>query len=326
MNTATADLPDILEDRELTAVASASALYDRWERQHWAVAELQIAVDRPAWEALPELLRREMHRPIAELLTGETAVTETLTPLVDFAPRLDQRIFLTTQLADEAQHVQFFSAYQREAIDEPSDPSSSADDAFGRAFYPGLRRATLAVRETGGDQGAWYEALAHYHLVTEGVLASAALRSLLRLLRRVDRFPRLAAGLVEVARDESRHVQFGLGAAQAGVADGFGDRIAAAYLTASAAAVQVLVNPGTLIELPSLAFAAGIRDGQVHEQWDFARRKMLRNLSVIGLQSHSETAAAEWDRASRAAVGQYRDNFGREHPLARTLDPIRASA
>ncbi|MHB1567586.1 MAG: ferritin family protein [Solirubrobacteraceae bacterium] len=299
--------------------AAPELLFDRWETETWSVPALRLGEDLPIWTELPAFARTELTGVLEQLLTGETCVTETLTPLIELAPNVDQQLFLATQLADEARHVRFFRAYRCEVV---GLPGAGDGDAYGRHFAPTLKAATRAVREHPEDCGRWYEALAHYHLATEAVLAATALRSTLRMIRRMDVLPRLLAGLVHVARDESRHVQFGTGAVQAGVDAGYGDRIADCYLTAVELAARVIIDPERRIEFPPGAFAKPLRQAQLHEQWDFARRKMLRNLAATGLQSHSASAADAWIGATRLALDDYHTLWETEHPLAAAVGNV----
>jgi ribonucleoside-diphosphate reductase beta chain len=312
-----AEVLEVEPGEHRVGTAGPELLFDRWEAEGWSVPGLRLGDDLGSWAGLTEFAQAELTGVLEQLLTGETCVTETLTPLIDFAPDFDERLFLTSQLADEARHVRFFQAYRREVL---GAGQAVAEDAYGRYFAPALEAATSAVRERPGEEGRWYEALAHYHLVTEAVLAATALRSTLRMLRRMEVLPRLLAGLVHVARDESRHVQFGIGAAQAGVDAGYGDRIATCYLAALGLAARVIVDPQRFVEVPSVAFARPLRQAQVHEQWDFARRKMLRCLSATGLQAHSSSAADIWMGATRAALEEYRAHWAADHPLAAALE------
>ena len=299
------------------ATAAPKLLFDRWEAEAWSVPDLRLEEDVHSWSGLTAFARTELGGVLEQLLTGETCVTQTLTPLIDFAPDFDQQLFLTTQLADEARHVRFFGAYRREVL---GLADAVEEDAYGRYFAPALDAATKAVRERPDDEGGWFEALAHYHLVTEAVLAATALRSTLRMLRRTEVLPRLLAGLVHVARDESRHVQFGIGAAQVGVDAGYGDRIAACYLTAIELAARVIVDSQRFVEIPPVAFAGPLRQAQIHEQWDFARRKMLRGLAATGLQAHSAAAADAWMNATRQGLDEYRELWSADHPLSSALE------
>ncbi|HEX2646024.1 MAG TPA: ribonucleotide-diphosphate reductase subunit beta, partial [Candidatus Dormibacteraeota bacterium] len=95
-------------DRLLAHDVDASSLYRRWERQQWAVSELDLTRDIADWETLPPGIRLVMQNTMTLFFIGEQAVTDTLAPLLHAAPFEDERIFLATQIADEARHTVFF--------------------------------------------------------------------------------------------------------------------------------------------------------------------------------------------------------------------------
>jgi ribonucleoside-diphosphate reductase beta chain len=60
------------------------------------------------------------------------------------------------------------------------------------------------------DPVAFVEAVVTYHLIIEGYLALGGQRNTLRLLRKIGILPGFVAGFTAVARDESRHIGFGV--------------------------------------------------------------------------------------------------------------------
>jgi ribonucleoside-diphosphate reductase beta chain len=208
-------------------LANSADLYRRWERQQWAVAQVDPARDAPTWSALSPFSRDQMLGSLGELEVGEVTVTHTLGSLIDAPPTEDDRIFLCTQLADEARHVRFFQTYLEDGCRTSLDSVEEGAD-YAEVFTPELTRATDAVRADQQDREAWYRALVYYHLITEGVLAATALRTTRFLARRL-KLEALEEGLTNVTRDESRHVSFGLRAAQDGVAGGFGQVVGDAH-------------------------------------------------------------------------------------------------
>lgn len=319
------EISDVVEvgQEELVSLRSPRDLYTRWERQHWSVEQLAAGGERERWLGLRRFVRDELCGTMAELHDGEVCVTETLTPLIDFAPRPEQRLYLATQIADEARHVRFFETYLAEVVGSEwgSGQRAAAGSPYSVVFEPALRQATLAVRERPGDPGSWYTAIVYYHLVTEGILAATALRSTLELLRAMDSLPVLSEGIVNVARDESRHMSFGLGSAREGVRRGYGDRVAEAYLHAIGLAAQVLVGPDRHTPRPIFAVARAARARQFEGQWTFARTKMRRNLRVAGLGFIEAEACADWDAACTQALDAYASQWGEEHP-ARGATPV----
>src|SRR5256714_5580894 len=103
---------DHLLGREITA----DSLYRRWETEQWAVSELDFARDKKAWAALGEGLQLAYRRTMTLFFIGEQAVTDTLSPLLFAAPLEDERIFLATQIADEARHTVFFQRFFAEVL------------------------------------------------------------------------------------------------------------------------------------------------------------------------------------------------------------------
>ncbi len=301
---------------DLPAVRSAEALYTAWEEQHWSVGALPFAEDAAGWNELSSFWRDELLGAIRELHAGEVAVTETLTPLIDFAHTPADRNYLCTQIADEARHVAFFDAYL-EAVGAIADVRAAADLAtYQDVFEPALRRATGAVREEPADPGRWYAASVHYHLVTEAVLGVTVLRSTRQFARRVRvELPALEQGLTNLARDESRHISFGLASARRGVADGHGEPILEAYTAAIKLAARVLVGPDRRSAAPVVPAALRARAAQIEGQWGVARDRVARNLGLIGLEDAVDGVVTAWDEAREAALDDYEATFGAPHPV-----------
>ena len=90
-------------------------LYQLWERQHWRVQDLDFTQDRIDWhERIPEEERFQRMYGLSSFFIGEQKVADELGPMMRAAPTEDMRIFLATQIADEARHVQFFNRFYEE--------------------------------------------------------------------------------------------------------------------------------------------------------------------------------------------------------------------
>lgn len=205
-------------------------LYNRWERQQWATQDLDFALDAEHWAAMTgqmEGIRAELQHTFTLFFIGEQAVTDTLSPLVHAAPDEASRIFLSTQLVDEARHAVFFNRFFDEvvgirggltpAIEALSDQKVGG---FRKIFDEDLVASTEAVRLAPDDYGAWVEGITIYHLIVEGMLALTGQKYLLGFVRTMGILPAFYAGFTAVARDESRHVNFGVRALmEAGIRD-----------------------------------------------------------------------------------------------------------
>jgi ribonucleoside-diphosphate reductase beta chain len=133
------------------------------------------------------------------------------------APTEDQRIFLGTQIADEARHVRFFERFYREVgvleSDELSqmltETSEHLNDNFSRLFDEMLKRRTDRLAAEPEDTEALVEAITLYHMVIEGMLALTGQHFIMDYNEREDTLPAFVEGFQNVARDEHRHVAFG---------------------------------------------------------------------------------------------------------------------
>jgi ribonucleoside-diphosphate reductase beta chain len=204
-------------DRLIGPDIDSSSLYRRWERQPWAVSDLDFKQDRTDWLSLPEGIRQVMQHTMTLFFIGEQAVTDTLAPLLHAAPREDERIFLATQIADEARHTVFFQRFFEEVLGVGGGLHAALDainpratEGFRRIFEHQLREAMDLVRREPANDRAWIEGVVTYHLIIEGYLAITGQRSLLRTLKNVSLMPGFRAGFTSVARDESRHIGFGV--------------------------------------------------------------------------------------------------------------------
>ncbi len=93
-------------------------LYRRWERSNWRATEIDFSVDRDHWrERFSDLERRAALWNYSMFFHGEDAVTDDLTPLIDAAPREEQKYFLATQQVDEARHAVFFNRFMHEVVE-----------------------------------------------------------------------------------------------------------------------------------------------------------------------------------------------------------------
>ncbi len=100
-------------DQGQVNLLSYRQLYELWERQQWQTQAIDFAQDREDWwgsrrRALPAHVRAQL------VLHREQKVAEELGPIMRAAPTEEMKIFLCTQIADEARHVQFFNRFYEE--------------------------------------------------------------------------------------------------------------------------------------------------------------------------------------------------------------------
>ncbi|HWO46600.1 MAG TPA: ribonucleotide-diphosphate reductase subunit beta, partial [Solirubrobacterales bacterium] len=217
---ATAD-PALNEAADRTSeikLLSYAELYDLWERQQWQTQELDFSRDREDWhERISEEERFQRMYGLSSFFIGEQKVAEELGPIMRAAPTEEQRIFLCTQIADEARHVRFFERFYREVGVLESDElsqmleqtSEHLNENFGRLFDEMLKQRTDRLSAEPEDAEALVEAVTLYHMVIEGMLALTGQHFIMDYNESQGTLPAFVEGFQNVARDEHRHVAFG---------------------------------------------------------------------------------------------------------------------
>jgi ribonucleoside-diphosphate reductase beta chain len=205
-------------DRGQAQLLSYRDLYLLWERQQWATQDLDFSQDRIDWhEKFDEDERFQRMYGLSSFFIGEQKVAEELGPIMRAAPTEDQRIFLCTQIADEARHVRFFERFYQEVGVYESDQLSSLleqtsehlNDNFGVLFDEMLKSKVDRLAAAPDDTEALVEAITLYHMVIEGMLALTGQHFIMEYNTNEGVLPAFVEGFQNVARDEHRHVAFG---------------------------------------------------------------------------------------------------------------------
>ncbi len=205
-------------DRGEANLLSYRDLYALWERQQWAVQDLDFAQDRVDWhERIDAEERYARMYGLSSFFIGEQRVTAELGPMMRAAPSEDMRIFLSTQIADEARHVAFFDRFysevgvlQAEGLDERLvETSEHLNPEFGVLFDELLKRRVDRLAVEPEDTETLVEAVTIYHMVIEGMLALTGQHFIIDYNEREGTLPGFVEGFTNVARDEHRHVAFG---------------------------------------------------------------------------------------------------------------------
>ena len=212
-------LQDPAGARKPVKLLSYGELYNLWEKQQWLTQDLDFSQDRIDWhERIPEEERFQRMYGLSSFFIGEQKVADELGPIMRAAPREDQRIFLSTQIADEARHVRFFDRFYSEVgVLEGADglgerlraTEVNLNDDFGRLFDGMLKERVDRIAAEPEDLVALVEAITLYHMVIEGVLALTGQHFIISYNEDQGTLPAFVEGFSNVARDEHRHVAFG---------------------------------------------------------------------------------------------------------------------
>jgi ribonucleoside-diphosphate reductase beta chain len=127
------------------------------------------------------------------------------------------RLFLCTQIADEARHVAFFDRFYSEVGVLEADTLPGRLDETSEHLNPDFtvlfdellhERVDRLAREP-EDLTTLVEAVTMYHMVIEGMLALTGQHFIIDFNERAGTLPAFVEGFTNVARDEHRHVAFG---------------------------------------------------------------------------------------------------------------------
>lgn len=209
-------------DRREYATTSARGL--RWESVPmrlfakarrlgiWDPSTFDFSQDRTDWQALTDLERDFMLRLLAQFQAGEEAVALDLLPLIMAVARdgqVEEELFLTSFLWEEAKHVVLFRRWLDEVAEIKQDLHHYLGPNYRTLFYEELPRS-LQRLATDTSREALAEASVTYNMVIEGVLAETGYHGFRMALKQRGIMPGLCQAIELTARDESRHIRYGV--------------------------------------------------------------------------------------------------------------------
>jgi ribonucleoside-diphosphate reductase beta chain len=214
-------IDDVLSfiDRGIENMPSYMDLYRRWESQQWSVADIDFTLDRHDWIEATDMDRKATLWSHRLFFNGEERVTSTLAPFVWAAPSPEVEVFLSTQMVDEARHTVFFERWWREVCgtnarnmtELMAEIRPEANQGYNELFYDRLPATARRLARNPEDFDAFVEGVTLYHIVIEATIALTGQRFELEAMREEGLTDRgFYRGFTAVARDESRHVSFGI--------------------------------------------------------------------------------------------------------------------
>lgn len=177
----------------------------------WDPAAIDFTRDATDWQRLDERERDLILRLTAQFQGGEESVTYDLLPLLNLVAeegRIEEEMFLTAHLWEEAKHVEGFSRFLRDVADVTGDLEHYFTEAYRQIFFDELPAAMDRLRSDRAPTTV-AEAAVTYQIIVEGVLAETGYEAYYTVLEANDILPGMQAFVRRVQRDESRHVGYG---------------------------------------------------------------------------------------------------------------------
>jgi ribonucleotide reductase beta subunit family protein with ferritin-like domain/putative sterol carrier protein len=192
-------------------------LYARWEQGNWSAMDLDFTEDARQWrEEMTDFERKAALWNYSLFFWGEDAVADNLSPYIDAAPLEEQKYFLTTQQVDEARHAVFFRRFMHEVCGLGDGTAAGGLNAIKPELTWGFRkvfgRLDTMADELRKDRSAakLSSAVTLYHMIIEATLAQPGQHFITSYLEERDLMPAFREGMNNIARDEQRHIAFGV--------------------------------------------------------------------------------------------------------------------
>ncbi len=178
----------------------------------WNPSDIDFTQDIQHWRSFDERERTVILHLTSLFQAGEEAVTLDLLPLLQAVVaegRLEEEMYLTTFLFEEAKHTDFFRRFLDEVAGAPHDLGRFASDNYRTVVYQALPGALHALRQDASPANQ-LRASVVYNMIVEGVLAETGYHAYYTILERNDLMPGVRKGISWLKQDESRHIAYGL--------------------------------------------------------------------------------------------------------------------
>lgn len=178
----------------------------------WNPSDIDFSQDREDWQRLAAEERDLLLRLTALFQAGEEAVTLDILPLILTMARegrIEEELFLTTFLWEEAKHTDFFRRFLDEVAQADQDLSRYHTPSYHALVYTALPQA-MGRLLTDPSPAVQAEASLTYNMIVEGVLAETGYHAYFTILERHDLMPGQRQGVRLLKQDESRHIAYGI--------------------------------------------------------------------------------------------------------------------
>lgn len=178
----------------------------------WDPRSIDFSQDILDWQRCTAEEKETILRLTALFQAGEEGVTLDLLPLMLAIAQdghLEEEMFLTTFLWEEAKHTEFFRRFLDEVAQEHGDLHHFHTPSYRKIFYEELPQSMNALI-LDRSPAAQLKASVTYNMIVEGVLAETGYQSYFDILQTNNLMPGLRQGIELLKRDESRHIAYGI--------------------------------------------------------------------------------------------------------------------
>lgn len=178
----------------------------------WDPAEVDFDTDRRDWLALDPDEQELLLRLTSLFGAGEESVALDLVPLVGAIAaegRLDEEMYLTAFLWEEAKHVEAFRRFLDQVAVDWGDLERFHTPSYRKIFYEALPTA-MGRLSADRSPAAMARASVTYNMIVEGVLAETGYHVYHAMLTERGIMPGMQGVVAKLKSDESRHLAYGV--------------------------------------------------------------------------------------------------------------------
>jgi ribonucleoside-diphosphate reductase beta chain len=199
--------------RGLRRSSPAMRLYEKAKQFGiWNPSHIDFSQDILDWQKLTVPEKDILLRLTVLFQAGEEAVTLDILPLIMVIAqegRLEEEMFLTTFLFEEAKHTDFFRRFIDEVAQTKGDLSHYHSSHYHMIFSEALPSALQALLTDSSPQ-AQARASVTYNMIVEGILAETGYHAYETVLSQHNILPGQRDGIRLLKQDESRHIAYGV--------------------------------------------------------------------------------------------------------------------
>lgn len=188
-----------------------------WEKAKkygtWNPNDIDLSQDVKDFEAFSADEKQFFLQPIAQFQAGEEAVTLDLLPLIMCVAkegRLEEEIFLTSFLWEEAKHVDGFNRYLNTILKGKLPDLDHLIVNSYKTIFNDILPSTLGSLITDPSPVNQAKASVTYNMIVEGTLAETGYYLLNMICKDQGFMPGMVEFTTKLKQDESRHVAYGI--------------------------------------------------------------------------------------------------------------------
>lgn len=178
----------------------------------WNPADIDFSQDAKDYRALTAEEQEYFCLLVAQFQAGEEAVTLDLLPLIMAIAkegRLEEEIFLTSFLWEEAKHVEGFNRILAEVATNAGDLNRFMTPAYQTILQDVLPNVMNKLLEAPSPVNQ-ARASVTYNMIIEGVMAETGYFSFYKMLDSYQIMPGTREFIGKLKQDESRHIAYGI--------------------------------------------------------------------------------------------------------------------